>query len=301
MKKHIWTLAAVAGLALSGAAWAQSAKPNRNQLDLANPADAMIAWRKIQCSATDAKTTFYHWSGRMYARPMGQKDQHIFNVEGFNVRHCGTVTDAQGRTGVRLVTREIMLYLDPKTGQVLRTWKNPWTGKDVDVVHVANDPVNQPPAFNVGMRGMREDAGKFWWNVEVPLFYANPLAGDYQQFVGNHYQAIEMFNFIMDKPDLLDRRKPEAYSTAVSWVRVAQWLPWMEMGSLPGIMIVNATGSKLATFEELPDVVKDEVRKNYPTYLTPPPLDDKRPNETSWTVFQKYLEAKGWKPEKKGH
>ena len=31
---------------------------------------------------------------------------------------------------------------------------------------------------------------------------------------------------------------------------------------------------------------------NDPQYGEPPPLDDARPNETSWTVFKKYIDAK---------
>ena len=34
------------------------------------------------------------------------------------------------------------------------------------------------------------------------------------------------------------------------------------------------------------------LRERYPLYQTPPPLDDKRPNETSWTVFKKYIDEK---------
>jgi hypothetical protein len=289
----IATLAAAALLAAMPAA----AKPAKT-LDLNNSADRMIAWRKIQCSATDNKPTLYHWSGRLYGRAAGERDKLLFNLEGFNIRQCVSVTDPQKGVGTRLVTKEIMLYLDPKTNTVLRTWKNPWTGEDTDVAHVANDPVNQPVFYEARLP-LREDGGKYFWNVEVPLFYTNPLGGDYQVFVGGHYQAIEMFNFIVDKDDLLNRKNPEADSAVVSWVRVAQWLPFMRMGSRPGIMIANTTGRKIKTFDELPAVLKDEVRANYPTYLAPPPGDDKRPNATSWTVFKELLEAKGWKPEGK--
>lgn len=261
-------------------------------LDLSKPADQMAAWRKIQCSTTDLKPTLFHWSGRLYGRVPGERDRLLFNLEGFNVRQCATVTDPQKGKGVRLVTREIMLYLDPKTGAVLRTWKNPWTGKDNEIMHVANDPVNQPPSFNVGLFGLREDTGKYFWNIEVPLFYTSPLGGDYQKYVGGEYQAVEMFNFIMDKPDLLDARKSEAYSTVVSWVRIAQWLPFMEMGSRPGLMFANATGRKIASFDELPAVLKDEVKANYPIYTTPPPADDTRKNATTWTEFKKWIDAK---------
>lgn len=64
-----------------------------------------------------------------------------------NIRQCATITDPKQGKGWRLVSREILLYLDPKTGEVVRSWKNPWTGETVPVLHVANDPVNQRPSF----------------------------------------------------------------------------------------------------------------------------------------------------------
>ena len=50
--------------------------------------------------------------------------------------------DDEKGAGFKLVSREILLYKDPVTDEVLATWENPWTGETVDVLHVANDPVN---------------------------------------------------------------------------------------------------------------------------------------------------------------
>ncbi len=268
-------------------------------LDLSKAADALTAFRKIQCSTVDNQPAFYHWSGTVYARITGVPDKAVFGVEGMNVRQCVTVTDPKLGTGFRQVSREVMIYTDLKTGQPLRTFANPWTGKTNDVIHVSNDPVNmRSPVFPVDAKGEsyalggRLDGGKFFQNIEVPLFYPNPLAGDYQAAVGNQYHAMEMFNFIVDEKDLLDGAKPSAMSTVVSWVRIAPWLPWMEMGSRDGYMVTNTTGRKLASFEELPAVLKTEIRSNYPAYVAPPPGDDKRPNETSWTYYRKLIDAK---------
>jgi hypothetical protein len=61
----------------------------------------------------------------------------------------------------------------------------------------------------------------------------------------------------------------------------------MKMGSRPGQMVFNAMGRKLpGGFEELPDVLKSEIRANYPIYEQAPPKDDARPNETTWTKFK---------------
>ena len=48
---------------------------------------------------------------------------------------------------------QILLYLAPKTGEVLRTFDNPWTGEANEVIHVANDPVNGRPSFGVNDDG----------------------------------------------------------------------------------------------------------------------------------------------------
>ncbi len=285
----------IAALAISAAAATVSAKP----LDLSNGVDALAAFRKIQCSKIDGQNSFYHWSGNVYARVPGEPDKMLFKVEGMNVRACTTVNDEKRGAGVRTVSREIMLYIDAKSGAVLRTWANPWTGKNNDVVHVANDPVNMRGAsFPVSADGkpydlgVRISGGHVFQNIEVPLFYPNPLAGDFQAAAGNQYHATEMFNFVIDEKDLLDAKKSTADSTVISWVRIAPWLPFMEMGSKVGAMYVNATGHKLKTFDELPAVLKTEILANYPAYTAAPPLDDKRPNETSWTYYKKLIEAK---------
>jgi hypothetical protein len=66
----------------------------------------------------------------------------------------------------------------------------------------------------------------------------------------------------------------------------------MEMGDRPGQLIFHAAGMRLKRWEDLPDMMKQEIEASYPIYRTPPPLDDARPNETSWTYFKKHIEAK---------
>ncbi|MEM9289457.1 MAG: DUF1838 family protein [Pseudomonadota bacterium] len=264
-------------------------------LDPSNPDDAITLNRKIHCSAVDEKPMVYHWQGRLYSRREGERDTHLFNLQGMNVRQCMTLKDEKRGTGYRMVSREIMLYLDPKTNTVVDKWDNPFTGETVDVIHVANDPVNmRAPTFPKTRDGkdfslpLRVKNGKVFMLAEVPLFYTNALAGDFQTYVGNHYHAMEVFDFIMDEDDLFDAKGTEAYPS-VAWVRIAQWLPWMEMGSRPGLMVANAAGQKLNSFNELPDVLKTTIKERYPEYTAPPPVTDARPNETSWTLFKKVL------------
>jgi len=59
------------------------------------------------------------------------------------------------------------------------------------------------------------------------------------------------------------------------------------MGDRQGLVYFHAAGRKLERFADIPDLLRHEIETNYPKYLSPPPADDTRPNETSWTYFMK--------------
>jgi hypothetical protein len=288
-----------AALVLLGVLCALGAGPaaQAQRLDLSRPEDATKASRRIQCSLQDGVPVTFSWRGGVYSRVPGERDRHLFNVEGMNIRQCQTVQDPKRGYGYRMVSREILLYLDPETNQVLRTWTNPWTNKQVEVVHVANDPVNQPPAFAHDEKGQPARFrgtianGRIWQSFEVPLFYRNPLGGDYQEYVGGTYHAMEMFTFFVDEADLLDTSH-EPRTVTVGWSRISNFLPWMEMGDKPGVLVFTTVGKRLNDPKSLPEVMRNEIAASYPDYVTPPPLDDTRPNETSWTYIKKLIDKK---------
>ena len=260
--------------------------------------DAFVLGQKTSCGTTaQGKVRYGIFEGRAYSRVPGEKDRHLFNLLGINVRHCSTHTDDDRGAGYRSVSREIMVYLDKDTGEMIDTWMNPWTGSEIEIVHVANDPVNAR-----AVRWERDENGNasremtlrrygdlVATSFEIPLFYPNPLGGHYQQYVGGTYHAMEIFNTFYDADKALDPDVTEIGVSRLSWSRVAQWLPWLEMGSKPGLMIFNATGFSTFDKSQIPEKLVTILNDHYPLYWTPPPLDDDRPNETSWTVFKKRL------------
>ncbi len=270
---------------------AGKAKP----IDLGTPEGANLAARKIQCSANDNMPTIYYFHGEAFSRVPGERDRKLFDVEGYNVRQCVTVNDPVRGAGWRLVSRELLLYVDPTTGELLREWKNPWTGQTVKVLQTANDPVNQRPVFPKAADGTPAKwpgtiSGDTWWNtITVPLFYINPLGGEYQKNVGGYYHATEMFNFFGKVSELVDPKNVNP-AIEVGWVRLADWLPWMEMSGRAGIIYIHAAGRKLDSYEQLPTVMRKAIETEYPEYRTPPSGDDSRENETSWTYFKKKVQ-----------
>ena len=265
-------------------------------LDPNVPTDAFEISKRVQCGEADGKPAVYHFAGKIYSRVEGEADRLLFIAEGMNIRQCVAAEDPKRGKGYRLVSREVLFYIDPKTGQILRQWINPWSGETVDVMHIHNDPVNQRPSFPIGADGKpaafsgRREGKWLFMPFEVPLFYENVLGGAYQDYVGGKYHAMEIFDFVADANDMLDTKNATSYPS-VSWVRVSDWMPWMKQRGRQGLLIFNATGSKLRSVDELPIIMKEEIAKNYPIFTTPPSGDDPRPNATTWTVFKAQVDA----------
>lgn len=288
----------IRSLLLAGCAFgliAMTTSANARILDPAKADDALEISKRTQCGIGD-KPAVMHWSGKVYSRVQGEPDRHLFDGEGMNIRKCIPVSDPKRGDGFRLISREVMLFTDPETGQIIHEWKNPWTDETVEVMHIANDPVNMRPNFPLDAEGkpkppmMLKRMGEWvLMPLEVPLFYPNPLAGAYQDYVGNKYHAMEIFDFAARADILLDTRYPTAYPT-VSWVRISDWMPWMKMRGRQGQIVFNAMGAKLKSYDELPKLLKDEIAANYPEYSVAPPADDQRPNATTWTVFKKKID-----------
>lgn len=287
-------LAITLGLATLGAC-TSLAQPKPVLLDPANARDAVTIGRKVQCSTVDGEPVTYWWHGKAYSRRQGEKDVHLFNVEGMNIRACAKITDEKLGDGYALVSRELLLYTDRETGEVLSKWTNPWSGETVDVLQVANDPVNFK-SYERGRDGQpatwsgETGGGQWWLRSTFPLWYPNPLASAYEAEIGGTYHATELFNFFGRTEDLLSPRTTTAKVT-VGWSRMSDWLPWMKMNGREGMIWFHTAGRKLDRFDELSDTMKAEIAKNYPDYASPPPTGDDRPNMTSWKYYKAVKEG----------
>jgi hypothetical protein len=288
----VWALCAL----VSSCASIGEAQATKVKLDPAKSADALTMSRKIQCSTVDNEPVIYWWHGPAYSRRQGEKDRHLFNVDGMNIRACSTVTDERGNKGFHLVSRELLIYRDKDTGEALKIWTNPWTNETVNVLHVANDPVNFK-SFEVGRDGKPvtfggEIVGESWWlRSTFPLWYENPLSSSYEKEIGGTYHATEMFDFFGRADELLDPKTTTVKAT-VGWARMSDWLPWMNMNGREGVIYFHTAGKKLSNVAELPAPMRDEIARYYPDYASPPPAGDPRPNMTSWKYYQGVREGK---------
>ena len=139
---------AAPGLMLAAGLLCGSALGQDNAIDPATAEGYVQLNRKIHCSLEDSSPQVYQWFGRTWSRVPGERDRHLFNLDGMNIRQCVAIEDPVRGVGYRMVSREIMLYLDPETNEVLRTHSPiPGPAPKTMSIHVANDPVNGRPTF----------------------------------------------------------------------------------------------------------------------------------------------------------
>jgi hypothetical protein len=269
-------------------------KPTVSKLDLDNPDKYLEAFMKTRASL-DGSPVVYYWSGDVYSFVPGQEKKKLFHFEGFSNAKINKIEE-----GYELLTREAAFYEDPKTGQILETWSNPFTQKDVNVIHVWNDPVNQdmtfPSEYKTYIKKIlpSEDMGDMMvFYMDIFPFYKSPLPrAEYPQYSQNDmYQAAELFQFFVKKEDLLNLNVVSA-PAYISWTRFSPWMPFMAMGDAPGNLMFACRGKKLMNgFMDLPVKIQDYVKTKHPEYMNPPETYTE-PNETSWTYFKKLLDKK---------
>ncbi|WP_256839428.1 DUF1838 family protein [Ornithinimicrobium faecis] len=237
-------------------------------------------------SSLDGAPSVTWWTGDVYTQHPAARSEHAFGFVGFNISRVVPVED-----GFDLLTREAAFYLDPGTRAPLERWDNPVTGQTVNVLHVWNDPVNQQFRLD-GPRGPFRapftDLGRtIVFNLDIPISSpsALPVAEWPAHSADDTYRAVELFQFYSPKDELLDSSRVSAAADC-SWVRVSPWLPWMEMAQRPGGMLFHCRGSKLASYDELPEVVRRQVADHHPEFAEPP-SEFTAPNETSWTYFRR--------------
>jgi hypothetical protein len=265
------------------AATAQAA----SKLDLADPVQALDAYVRAN-GDTSGKPVATWATGVVYAYVPGDRPRPVFGLEVLGMSRFLKIDG-----GYQRLHKEVGYYTDLQTGKVIDRWFNPWLQREVEVVHIQNDPVNRKFLTSRINFKINEAGDEIAFYREVPLRYPNPLdRANYPLYSsGDFYEAIEMFNTFARRHELENRRLTSVSSTG-SWSRLGPWLPWMEMGAHQGYLLYHSRALKPAEgLAALPASLVDEVRRRHPSYLEAP-TELREPDETSWTFFKKLIDER---------
>ena len=293
--------------------------PNET-IDLKDDKQNFEAFMKIRSSveglenSTQAEESTYYWEGSIYSFIDEEQSKKIMGTKGFSMSRW-IKTDSSRQ----LLTREVTLYTDAKTGEILSKLKNPFLDENskednkasmdfyLDVIHAWNDPVNQQfpyiikenynqnpkesKVYGIPYSQLGEDMICFY----ADIFLTYPSKITRKEFPDNVqsdlYQGAELFQFFVRKSDLENPMLTDIPAT-VSWTRIGQWLPFMKLGDKKGNLVYQCRGYKvLEGFEGLPKDIKEYVRAKQPIFEHAP-TEYSSPNETSWTYFKKVKKRK---------
>ena len=139
---------ALTGVAAGFAAASASAKIRTSDLssvkgpvvDLGSPKGNMEALARLMGN-TVMKSTKYGWAqGLVQGMRPGEA---VRDICGFTMLSCAKLLPHESGTGFRKVLREIGLYTDLKSGEIVEELRNPYLDEMVKVVPITNDPFNQ--------------------------------------------------------------------------------------------------------------------------------------------------------------
>lgn len=258
-------LGAGAVLPVTGAAARAAARP-ANLAELDDTGVNLPAYIRLRADLSGAMT-LTGAPGEAWAWVPGEGAQLLFRTWTVGVSRAVALD-----TGWRLDHHELTWYLDARTGRILEDWENPLTGERVRV-----------------RRGLDKAASRQYSQADGPLPWE--LHGEDLVFSSSEFQEspATLTRAAFPREAQHDRRQAgelrgligrcaEALDPALdsarcitSWSRIAQWLPFMEMGNRPGVMIQHAHLHKLMNgVAELPAPLREHAERHHPDLFAVP-------------------------------
>jgi hypothetical protein len=314
------SFAAGAGLAGSFMPDMMAAAAATTALDFTTPKDNLYAFAKIWGTLGEEPVWGGH-EGTFFAVMPGKRIVPLVGYVG-----CGSLQFKWTDTGgLAYRGKDATFYTDLKTGEILETWHNPWTGETCPVAPYIHEKVRTllEPEWpdvvlssdhygfqtNVGfatqkgkvdIRGgakrpyllpWRQRGGYTllaWdWAMEID----NPVTpeGWPKSSTGAIISPSEHFVFYTPTAELEDRARPWATMLA-GFFRQTPWLPWMRMGQsgVAATLFARSHSHKITgTLDDVPRVVRARLERDYPHMLEPPTDWDMGPVGSTWGYYAK--------------
>lgn len=292
------TRRAMLGMSAATAAASALAAPVVLKIETGGAASSSFldpVWNREQAARlqahVDGRQVFGRCSGTISGVRPGEAVRKLFGFEVFST--IRVVRRADGNFD--RMSKEVVFYTDPNTGDIFDQWDNPYTGERVRVVDIANDPYNwvirdwvSPPALpGVDTHNLPTPAAGeckpflLHWSDFSPetvlvheggnAYYPNRLdpAKWPRESAGEFVQATELFRYFIRRTDLDNPRLTRLPHNGV-WIRITPWLPWMLMGMAPGHVMYEGEFTAADTTQYHDPRVIARVRARYPQFLEAP-------------------------------
>ena len=276
-------------MAFANLATAATVPAGSGSLRFRDPVWNRDTYAGLQGSRDFEKQKVGWYAGKVLGVRDGEPVRELFGMEGFSVCRLQRLEDGSWRK----LLREVGFYRDLKTGKLMDTWENVYTGETVKVVPIANDPFNftisdhfpPPPSYgglNDGAPPPKipfilpwsEKGDTVLLTTDIHLFYPSALKPEKwpRESPGPMSRVSEMFRYVIRRSDLADESRSSIPYFGV-WNRVTPWLPWMLMDQAPGHILYVCDMGGFDSLDSIPRDVLERAEKMDPKWLVAPRED----------------------------
>lgn len=230
------------------------------------------------------RAALWWWSGTVFGRRAGELAKPLLTVTGIGFSRFSREPDGTWRFAMS----EAGYFADLATGEFLREWVNPWTGRTLEPppnrlmlrYTIGEDGRIAPPIPGVpfdGQVGPAVASGDSVWVTERLMASfpkaaaAGPDGKDTRdsKHAGPTGNPVEFSTFQARASDLAGDASSEVPATMH---HQAAWgfYPWLGMAGEAGDVITQIVGRKVAGPGELPVPLRERVEREYPGLLADP-------------------------------
>lgn len=262
-------LAAAMPLAGGPARSTRAAAANASLSELSDPARLLEAFIKVEGDTSGAEQ-FTHTYANVYTLFDDRQDRHLFDRERLIARRYQPIDGGWMR-----LHREVALYRDPLTKDLITEFYNPYLERSVPIIDIHRD-FHRPylvrdvgSSLEIGV--MPADDDLFFFRRFFVSRRAEIQPSDYPLHGSDErYELSENHSYIAKTRDVLNSLFPSVPSRGAT-TSISNWLPWMEMGTAPGKLIHQIRFAKLKSLDDLPNKdFLETVARKYPDHLSAP-------------------------------
>jgi Protein of unknown function (DUF1838) len=253
--------------------------------DIGDPNAMMMILAKLQGDVA-GKVTYGYQRGQVYGLiggaglPLADYGRRLYDYEGASVGRSRMLPNGD----VETKSRSWLFYTDPASGDYIKTWRNPMTGKDVTVPpfrggisggtltpkgpKVSANFTMESTVFNAPTKLEFVTIGERTWVTRHAFTRWTPKGSTKAR------TEMTMDTWVVRTRDLTNKRLTAIPATS-SWTSQTEWQTWLQMPEgQPGQQIWRSDGMKVYALAELPAKFVAQCNAEHPGILTDPILWD---------------------------
>jgi hypothetical protein len=250
-------------------------------LDIGDPNAMMMILAKLQGDVA-GKVTYGYQRGQVYGLiggaglPLADYGRRLYDYEGASVGRSRMLPNGD----VETKSRSWLFYTDPATGDYIKTWRNPMTGKDVTVPpfrggisggtltpkgpKVSANFTMESTVFNAPTKLEFVTIGERTWVTRHAFTRWTPKGSTKAR------TEMTMDTWVVATRDLANKRLTAIPATS-SWTSQTEWQTWLQMPEgQPGQQIWRSDGMKVYALADLPPKFVAQCNAEHPGILTDP-------------------------------